>query len=149
MPAQSVGLFSLLSTVWLHHQEWVFFFFHLRSAPPYIFKRKGLFNKGSVDSLWGKQEMVSPALRMHDPTNQLLSVNVGNTVYFQLQASFFFCRLPQFAYFILNAYLTPLDLMCRLFSCTFWLSLNDSQPAGIKMHPWKKSWCHLSEAGTI
>lgn len=50
-------------------------------------------NCGSIDSIWGKQEVFPSALRMHKPVNaeldQVLSVNVGNTVYFQVQASLF------------------------------------------------------------
>lgn len=196
-PAQSVVLFFLLSTIWLHHQECVF---SLVFCSPYIFKQKGLFNKkswkpnwtrldrcvlkvyrhfwvygarlegyslisttlfnlekcakmsgseddgyqpwanpaepfqasgncGSIDSIWGKQEVFPSALRMHKPVNakldQVLSVNVGNTVYFQVQASLFsavaiVCLLSIKCVF--SSWLIPRDSTCRLLSCTLGLS---------------------------
>lgn len=86
-------------------------------------------NCGSIDSIWGKQEVFPSALRMHKPVNaeldQVLSVNVGNTVYFQVQASLFsavaiVCLLSIKCVF--SSWLIPRDSTCRLLSCTLGLS---------------------------
>lgn len=99
--------------------------------------------------------MFPSALRVHNPVNveldQVLGINVGNTAYFQMQASLFLpvailCLLYMKCVF--SSWLTARDWTCRLFLCTSGLCVNGSQPAGIKMHPGKKKWCHLSEAGT-